>query len=1620
MAIRLPDIIQTILVDTRKSLPDVDRLNKSVANLGKSVEDTGRKSDAASADVDKFGRSARDAGGGADESGRRIGFLGRAMSTLRGELRGTNSDFGAFRLHLRGSGEDADDSDGKVSRLRLTFAKLGNGVQGLSGVFKSARSRLGDFQAGASGVDSGLKALTGALGAAGGASNFFNAALGLLKVPAIIAAINTAIGAVSALGSAFVGLAGAVGPAVGALAAVPAALVGIGQVMATVKLGLKGVLGAVKLAGKSTGGGGGGGGGRSAAEELLAIDQATQGVVRANYQLAQSQKTLTTAQQNLDDVRKSGQSQRDLASAERAVASAYDGTKSAVNALKTAEERLQDARDNAASGRSIEEVQITVERASLRAARAQDNLAEAQRALNDAQLRNDPKLITEAQRNLTEAQIEVKEASWDVADAQKALGRAQGENGTIARDLVDAQLAVSSAQRSLGQSTDDVADAQENLTKVQRDYASNKALLDATDAYQQAQMGVTDALLGVRQAEQALASARKGSGGGGGGAIDQYAEALAKLGPAQRQLVQDIVDFQKKVETLGNAIGEAFAPGASALVRSFGGVLDSVKGELVDTASALGDVAKQTADWLGSDLFKSQLKSTMQANVGVVRAFAEAGLRLAQSLFKLLGPGQKILNWAARLATRFSVYVERATDAGVATGKLDRFMDRSIATLERLGRIVKNVGTILFNVFKAATPLGESLFDQIDRGSKSLADLTGSVKGQNALMKFFWDAKPAIDAVSRLVADIARGFAGLSKQTGLAELIDQIRTELLPVILGVSDNVSRGFGPRVIGAITEFAKAWAALAGESGPLNIFLDVMTGLGKALNFLLNDLGPVSDGLRQIIFVLGVLKATSAALNLAKFVTGWNALSTSLLGAEGSLARFSAGAGFAEGAAGGLAGNLGKVVGWLTGAGGTAGLLRSLGLVAGALAGAAALFYGTRKAISLWNDQLRDMQKALKATDAEPVNNAALAMIKLRDGADKTSSALKNYTQEAFIAASGGKSMHDALAANPLNETLQKQIPAAIKLIDDFSHRNGIGRDSVVKLANALSIDLGNASKDEQATLGHAIDAVNNLHKATGVSKERVLELADALGINLARATKAQREELADAVAQAGRATTATETLAQANEVLTHSTSTVAEQYDAMKVALDATIGTMESGARTALHQQEQVDRLGEAYAETHGNLAELNKQVQSGVLDTSRLTREQRNLYGEFLNSVDGIRAEVDELVKSGKISGDAAAQKKELIDRLNVLGDKYKGMKPVIDTYIGSLGDIKTADAPSEAQAMIDRLSELKNTYPQLKGPIDELVGKLKTVDGNLANATVGQVIQKLRDLRGEFPTLRGPIDELIGKLQEVGQQKPTPKVSVTTDDRSFWDVSGRIADLTKPRELSITAKIKGIADKVWNLLTGGESGGKFSITPPIRLAAGGMAGLGSKTWQGGVTRGPQVLVGEGRPQYPEFVIPTDPQYRDRAERLQAMLASVIGTNGLEGAVREYASGGVVQAGLRRGAEGSRDLEAVLAAAIRRIQASEADAQQRMLAAQERIAETIATLRERGMGAYGVAPTVVPAAAMAAMQFAKGRADLDEARQTVYGDTHISVLAQTNADSQEIARDIAWEQRIRRR
>jgi hypothetical protein len=128
--------------------------------------------------------------------------------------------------------------------------------------------------------------------------------------------------------------------------------------------------------------------------------------------------------------------------------------------------------------------------------------------------------------------------------------------------------------------------------------------------------------------------------------------------------------------------------------------------------------------------------------------------------------------------------------------------------------------------------------------------------------------------------------------------------------------------------------------------------------------------------------------------------------------------------------------------------------------------------------------------------------------------------------------------------------------------------------------------------------------------------------------------------------------------------------------------------------------------------------------------------------------------------------------------------------------------------------------------------------------------------------------LKPAFDKVKRAVRLVGDAFETAKDAIA-------EAFGKIKKITaEPVNFVIkwvyTKGIKAVWDKV-----AGFVGLKKLPDAPKLLAAGGTVGDGFGPAKPMVTNRPTAIVGEGNPRYPEFVIPTDPKYRSRAQALHA-------------------------------------------------------------------------------------------------------------------------------------------------
>lgn len=431
----------------------------------------------------------------------------------------------------------------------------------------------------------------------------------------------------------------------------------------------------------------------------------------------------------------------------------------------------------------------------------------------------------------------------------------------------------------------------------------------------------------------------KALGETGPDAAKKLAEAIAALPPPARGFARQLAGLRPELSRLRGLAAAGLFPGLTAALRDARGLLPAVRAGVSGTAGALGELARRAGAMTATPLFRRDAATILATNTRVIRLLGAGALHLGDAFRHVLVAAQPLVLWLARLGNRLATHADHAIRAARQSGALARFFDRTRQVTAQLGTILGNLGRILGSVLSAARPLGEGLLATLTRLTGQWARFLSSTQGQADLAGIFARARPAIEAVGRLLGDVTRAFAGLAGGTNLGPTIDQLRTQLLPVLTSMAHSITGAFTPALIEAVTNLARVFNALSGDSGGLTVFVTTVGRLAGVLATLLES----SPGVAGATANLLTFAAIGKALNFTAAITGIKTLVSGAVGATKGVAGLIGGLRGVEGATGGAAriGGILRTVGSgaATAAASVASAVGSIAAAVGRMAAAAA---------------------------------------------------------------------------------------------------------------------------------------------------------------------------------------------------------------------------------------------------------------------------------------------------------------------------------------------------------------------------------------------------------------------------------------------------------------------------------------------------------------------------------------------------------------------------------------------------------------------------------------------------------------------------------------------------------
>ncbi len=386
----------------------------------------------------------------------------------------------------------------------------------------------------------------------------------------------------------------------------------------------------------------------------------------------------------------------------------------------------------AAAGRAAAMAQREVKNATDALADAQRNAAQAQLAVTKAR-EDEAERLEDLSRNLAGARLDEEGALLAVQRAEERLRQARRSGSVL--NFQEAELGYRQAVHSLEEVRDRVGDlAKEQQDGARKGVEGSDAVQAALQRQQQAQRSLEQATWRLADAQRAVADGSAGAAGG----VDKFAEAMAKLSPNGRALINTLIALKPRFDDLKKSVQDRLLAGFDTSVKDLATKwLPALGPMLGGLADKFNIVTKRIFGALG----KPQFISDIQAAMGGFGSFVE---RLGSSLDPLIGAFGRLARASVPflgelgdllggMFEKFSKWIESADKSGALT----QFMADAAQALRDIwdigGLTIGILGEIVEILFPASKRESDSVLAHVKQMLSDVKEWLADPENQKKL-----------------------------------------------------------------------------------------------------------------------------------------------------------------------------------------------------------------------------------------------------------------------------------------------------------------------------------------------------------------------------------------------------------------------------------------------------------------------------------------------------------------------------------------------------------------------------------------------------------------------------------------------------------------------------------------------------------------------------------------------------------------------------------------------------------------------------------------------------------------------------------------------------------------------
>jgi hypothetical protein len=419
-----------------------------------------------------------------------------------------------------------------------------------------------------------------------------------------------------------------------------------------------------------------------------------------------------------------------------------------------------------------------------------------------------------------------------------------------------------------------------------------------------------------------------------GKALGGNKNAIRALTPEARRFLTTLHEYRGVMKELRQSAQGGLFGGLDTALRRIQRGVPTANTLLSGMSRTLGGLATNAANRFTTGGFLQDILGIGQAGTRGVARGGQAIINIIDAMRQLTTAAIPFTDWVTRTVERIGAFIDRWAIFERDSGRFASFLGRSRQSLQLFARIVGNLLGFVSALGRAARPLGDLLWRDVERGTRAWSRYANSVRGQVRLTEDFVAMYPAIHEIVTLFDNLVRAVfqMGTSQQLpGIARTLD----EMVPTLQHLLDMFVQAFGPPTLDLLTQFAQTLDFLVGATGPITIML---TLLARILG-LVNALVGAVPGLGRVLATAFSVIAIGLFINRLRGVAaGW----LNVAGAANVAAAAETRA-LAMGGAAGLAGGA-AVAGEAVTAGG---VILPAGVAAGGLGAASMMGRGSRLA-------------------------------------------------------------------------------------------------------------------------------------------------------------------------------------------------------------------------------------------------------------------------------------------------------------------------------------------------------------------------------------------------------------------------------------------------------------------------------------------------------------------------------------------------------------------------------------------------------------------------------------------------------------------------------------------------